>query len=125
MKIVYFFILIGIISLLGGCEYPENCVEDATVKIEVTSNAQTKNIHVKATYSYISGVSEWGFCYMLHHGYGVDIQRKGCTIYEPFAWDFQLSNSFNVQWIKAYVVIDGIFVYSDTVDIADLGILLN
>lgn len=62
------------------------------MKIEVTSNAQTKNIHVKATYSYISGVSEWGFCYMLHHGYGVDIQRKGCTIYEPFAWDFQLSN---------------------------------
>lgn len=33
--------------------------------------------------------------------------------------------NYRIEWIKAYVVINGIFVYSVTVDIADLGILLN
>ncbi len=126
MKILQFFI-IGAISLFGSCKYPENSVANATVNIEVVSNTAAKSIQAEAIYVGVGGVSEYGFCYMLNRSYGsgTDIQRKVCAITEPFIWNFKLTNDFNVKWIRAYVVIDDIYIYSDIINISDLGISLN
>lgn len=126
MKTLQFFI-IGAISLFGSCKYPENSVANATVNIEVVSNTAAKSIRAEAIYVGIDGVSEYGFYYMLNcsYGSGTDIQKKVCGITEPFIWNFKLTNDFNVKWIRAYVVVDDIYIYSNVVNIADLGVFLN
>lgn len=126
MKILQFFI-IGAAVLLSGCKYPDNSIESATVEIEVVGNIVTKNIHVKASHSETAGISEQGFVYALYRGYGsgADIQKRVCAANESLVWDFQLSNDFNVKWIRAYVIIDDIYIYSNMVNMYDLGIFLD
>lgn len=120
-------LVIGAAVLLGGCMYPESDAENATVAIEAVGNMAAKSVHVEASHSETSGISEKGFCYMLYRGYGggTDVKRKVCAMDGPFEWDFKVSADFNVQWIRAYIVVDDICVYSNAVQMYDLGIFLN
>lgn len=119
MKTIRLMLFIALTAQFAGCEYPVSNVDNISLTISVNVNEATKEVIATAQIpdAYQNAISEKGFCYT-YHNYRIaripTIEQKHLIETEPFSWGFIYNEEFNVAYIRAYIIVDGIVIYSDT-----------
>mgnify|MGYP000014924046 FL=1 len=113
-----------ILSGLVSCSYPESD-PNITVSIFGSGDRQNQKVVLTANVSGndISLITESGFCYAGYGSEGRNYPTFGLKRHETslsnFSWKFGEEMQQRVASVRAYIIIDGIVIYSaNTIDVS-------
>lgn len=98
-----------------GCQYPESQIDDVSLRITGSADDYSGNVTLNGILSGVDEaiVSEYGFSYSSSGGYGSPAgKQKHIVDAGRFIWNLNVNSNPNVVYVRAYVVADGIMIYS-------------
>lgn len=112
-------IVVAIVCVVS-CKYPESEINNIAVYVTGTGDRPTQTITINAQISGVDDaiITERGFCYS---GYGSSTQSQYPTLGldkhvvngNAFIWNFGEEMKGIVGYVRAYVIVNGIVIYSD------------